>query len=263
MSRNLRALATKTSWPHSSKSRLTQGEWVPVSIAMRSEGSETKRRLRASGVVRSLPSSTTSPLCVSMRHRGRSTCRLCPIRLSPSVVLCYHPRWPILLPYWASEPVEDLQTQRVLRMGGRPSHLIFGEFTFSEADLLTNPAKHGCRHDERKSATPAGITRRGPGLIWASLRASELTLDSLISVIQTIGTTLLAPLVGLIGAVVGFYSGGQTAVQGAQTATQASTQASEAARSVARAATELAGQVTSGQQGTGQQQGAGQQDPGQ
>jgi flagellar basal body-associated protein FliL len=90
-------------------------------------------------------------------------------------------------------------------------------------------------------------------IIWLSLRADELTLDALISVIQTIGTTLLAPLVGLIGAVVGFYYGGQTAVQGAQTATQASTQASEAARSVAQAATELASQVTPGQQGTGQQ----------
>jgi len=40
MSRNLRALATSTSWPHSSKSRLTQGEWVPVSTAMRKGRSE-------------------------------------------------------------------------------------------------------------------------------------------------------------------------------------------------------------------------------
>jgi len=100
-------------------------------------------------------------------------------------------------------------------------------------------------------------------IIWASLRIDELTVDALISVIQTIGTTLLAPLVGLIGAVVGFYYGGQTAVQGAQTATQASTQASEAARSVAQAATELASQVTPGQQGAGQQQGTGQQVTGQ
>jgi hypothetical protein len=40
MSRNLRALATSTSWPHSSKCRLTQGEWVPVSTAMRKGRSE-------------------------------------------------------------------------------------------------------------------------------------------------------------------------------------------------------------------------------
>jgi CHASE3 domain sensor protein len=85
-------------------------------------------------------------------------------------------------------------------------------------------------------------------IIWGTLRASELTLDALTSMIQTIGTTLLAPLVGLIGAVVGFYYGGQTAVQGAQTATQASSQATQAAQSV------LASQVTSGQpQATGQQ----------
>ena len=45
MSLSLRALATSTSWPHPFKSRLTQGEWVPVSMAMRSEGSEAKRRL--------------------------------------------------------------------------------------------------------------------------------------------------------------------------------------------------------------------------
>jgi hypothetical protein len=45
------------------ESRLTQGEWVPVSMAMRIGGrSEAKRLLRASGVVRSLPSSITSPL---------------------------------------------------------------------------------------------------------------------------------------------------------------------------------------------------------
>ena len=41
------------------------------------------------------------------------------------------------------------------------------EFEQLEPDLLTNPAKHGCRHDERKSATPAGIPRRGPGRLLA------------------------------------------------------------------------------------------------
>src|SRR5215208_3737148 len=50
MSLSLRALATKTSWPHSSKKRLTQGEWVPASMAIRIGGcSEAKRRLKASG----------------------------------------------------------------------------------------------------------------------------------------------------------------------------------------------------------------------
>src|SRR5215213_709878 len=92
---------------------------------------------------------------------------------------------------------------------------------------------------------------------WVSLRANELTLDTLSSMIQTIGTTLLAPLVGLIGAVIGFYYGGQTAVQGAQAATQASTQATEAAQNVTQAATQLTrasqGQQDTGQQDTGQQ----------
>jgi hypothetical protein len=63
------ALASRTSWPHSSSTLLAHGEWVPVSMAMRSgRCSEEKRRLNASGVVRSLPSSITSALSVSMRH---------------------------------------------------------------------------------------------------------------------------------------------------------------------------------------------------
>ena len=69
--------------------------------------------------------------------------------------------------------------------------------------------------------------------------------------VQTIGTTLLAPLTGLIGAVVGFYYGGQTAVQGAQTATQASTQATQAAQSVL--AQGRSGPTDTGQTDTGQQ----------
>jgi hypothetical protein len=43
MSLSLRGLATSTSWPHSSSStRLTQGEWVPASMAMRSGCSEQR-----------------------------------------------------------------------------------------------------------------------------------------------------------------------------------------------------------------------------
>ena len=84
-----------------------------------------------------------------------------------------------------------------------------------------------------------------------SLVANELNLDALISVIQTIGTTILAPLVGLIGAVIGFYFGSQTAVQAAsqatqaasqdvQTAVQAASQAADAASRGAETATEAA-----------------------
>jgi uncharacterized membrane protein len=89
-------------------------------------------------------------------------------------------------------------------------------------------------------------------IILLSFKANELSLDALVAVIQAIGTTLLAPLTGLIGAVVGFYYGGQTAVQGSQTATQAATQAAQAAADVARAAARPAGQE--------QREGAGRQE---
>jgi hypothetical protein len=45
------------------------------------------------------------------------------------------------------------------------------------ADLLTNPAKHGCRHAERKSATPAGMPRRGPGAFAGPLIAVFVKVD--------------------------------------------------------------------------------------
>jgi hypothetical protein len=94
-------------------------------------------------------------------------------------------------------------------------------------------------------------------VIWMSLRLDNLTTDVLISMLQTIGTTLLAPLVGLIGAVIGFYFGGQTAVQGAQTATQAASQgaqqstqaAAQTTRAVTQAASEFASQVPTDQPG--------------
>ncbi len=49
--------------------RLIHGEWVPASMAMRIGRSESKRRPKASGVVRSLPSSITSSLLASRRHK--------------------------------------------------------------------------------------------------------------------------------------------------------------------------------------------------
>ena len=119
MSLSFLALATNASWPHSSKSRLTQGEWVPASMAMRiGSRSEAKRRLKASEVVRSLPSSITSPLLVSMRQRGRSICRLCPIRLSCLVVRCYHPWWADPPFHWAVRARIVFADLRVLRSRG-------------------------------------------------------------------------------------------------------------------------------------------------
>ena len=45
--------------------------------------------------------------------------------------------------------------------------------------------------------------------------AAELSADDVTALIPMVGTTLLTPLVGLIGAVTGFYFGGLTAVQAA------------------------------------------------
>ena len=42
-----------------------------------------------------------------------------------------------------------------------------------------------------------------------TIRVEELTADDLIALLQGIGSALLTPLVGLIGAVTGFYYGGQ------------------------------------------------------
>jgi hypothetical protein len=47
----------------------------------------------ASGVVRTLPSSMTSPLAVSSRHRDGCTCLPGPAQLSSSLLLCYHCPW--------------------------------------------------------------------------------------------------------------------------------------------------------------------------
>jgi hypothetical protein len=52
-------------------------------------------------------------------------------------------------------------------------------------------------------------------LLMLSQNFGELTTDDLIALIPMVGTVLLTPLVGLIGAVMGFYYGGQTAVQAA------------------------------------------------
>jgi hypothetical protein len=79
-------------------------------------------------------------------------------------------------------------------------------------------------------------------ILFLSFRLSELSTENLMTIMQNVGTTLLAPLVGLIGAVIGFYYGGQTAVQAANQATQAASQgahtATQAATQGARTATE-------------------------
>ena len=94
-------------------------------------------------------------------------------------------------------------------------------------------------------------------VIWMSARAEQMSTDELISVLQSIGTTLLAPLIGVIGAVIGFYFGGQAAVQGAQTATQAVSQGAQQSteagtqttRAVREAARDITGQTSSNEPG--------------
>jgi hypothetical protein len=65
---------------------------------------------------------------------------------------------------------------------------------------------------------------------YAYIWLSELNPNELNTVVPMVGTTLLTPLIGLIGAVMGFYYGGQTAVQ-------AASQTAEATRTAAQAAT--------------------------
>lgn len=82
-------------------------------------------------------------------------------------------------------------------------------------------------------------------LWWLSRTFTQLTPDELVTVIPMVGTTLLTPLIGLIGAVTGFYYGGQAAAQATQ-ATQAATQATmeTASQAVTQAAAETARAVT-------------------
>jgi hypothetical protein len=71
-------------------------------------------------------------------------------------------------------------------------------------------------------------------LLILSRGFGELTTDDLIALIPMVGTTLLTPLVGLIGAVMGFYYGGQTAVSAA---TQTAEDTKAASATAAKTAT--------------------------
>src|SRR5215211_8081765 len=171
MSLVLRELATKTSWAHSSKSRLTQGEWVPASMAIRiGASSEAKRRLKASGFVRSLPSSITSPLCWSMRQRGRSICRLGPIRLSPSVALCYYP-------WWADPPLWAVRARILL---ADPKGTAYGGSAFSSylrrISLLSSTLAIWAYDAPHR----VGITRSPLGLFagWSPTTTRKKSLDT-------------------------------------------------------------------------------------
>jgi hypothetical protein len=77
-------------------------------------------------------------------------------------------------------------------------------------------------------------------LVMLSRNFADLTMHQTVSVIPMIGTTLLTPLVGLVGAVTGFYFGGQVAAQ----ATQATQDATISAMQMGMDAGKSAGQST-------------------
>jgi hypothetical protein len=82
-------------------------------------------------------------------------------------------------------------------------------------------------------------------LLILSRGFGKLTTDDLISLIPMVGTTLLTPLVGLIGAVMGFYYGGQTAVSAASQTAEATKQATQTASEATKTASDTAAQATS------------------
>ena len=82
-------------------------------------------------------------------------------------------------------------------------------------------------------------------LVWLSFNLAALTTDDLSTLIPMVGTTLLTPLVGLIGAVTGFYYGGQQALQAASQASQAAQATQAATQGVTPAATQAAVEAVS------------------
>ena len=84
-------------------------------------------------------------------------------------------------------------------------------------------------------------------LLILSRGFEQLTTDDLIALIPMVGTTLLTPLVGLIGAVMGFYYGGQTAVSAASQTAEATKQATQtASNTAAQAASSTVAQIANG-----------------
>jgi len=82
-------------------------------------------------------------------------------------------------------------------------------------------------------------------LLILSRGFGRLTTDDLISLIPMVGTTLLTPLVGLIGAVMGFYYGGQTAVSAASQTAEATKQATKTASEASKTASDSAAKAAS------------------
>jgi hypothetical protein len=86
-------------------------------------------------------------------------------------------------------------------------------------------------------------------LYIATSATGDLAPGDVINVMQGLGTTLLAPLVGLIGAVIGFYYGGQTAVQGVRQAGEVATASQQQTQDATKAATEAVTKAVTQAQG--------------
>jgi hypothetical protein len=91
---------------------------------------------------------------------------------------------------------------------------------------------------------------------YAYIWVSELNPNELNTVVPMVGTTLLTPLIGLIGAVMGFYYGGQTAVQAASQTAEATRTAAQAATAVQSATAAQFTAQTAAQKATTPQQSA-------
>jgi hypothetical protein len=91
---------------------------------------------------------------------------------------------------------------------------------------------------------------------YAYIWISDLNPNELSTVVPMVGTTLLTPLVGLIGAVMGFYYGGQTAVQAASQTAEATRTAAQAATAVQNATAAQFTAQTAAQKATTPQQSA-------
>ncbi len=89
--RTLRACATITSCPNSLNTRLTQGECIPVSRAIRLRGMASNLSFMAFGVVASFCSSSTSPASSSTQYQPDRSPRSKPIvsLCSEKFLICF------------------------------------------------------------------------------------------------------------------------------------------------------------------------------
>ena len=91
---------------------------------------------------------------------------------------------------------------------------------------------------------------------YAYIWISHLNPNELNTVVPMVGTTLLTPLIGLIGAVMGFYYGGQTAVQAASQNAEATKTATQAVTAVQSATAAQYTAATAAQKATTPRQSA-------